>query len=404
MTGKSRIRVLIAEDDADVRAALCELVTSEPSFELIGAAVDAPEAIELAAAGMPDVVLVDVHMPGGGAAAVSGIHRRSPTSKVIVLSGSDDRETVLEMVREGIDGYLVKGGSIEEIVEAIRRAPEGRGSLSRGITNDVIQELARQLGIRSSARRRRLVQDVRVRWAVRDPAAMNMVFQPIVSLPGRKVVGMEALARFPGRPRRAPNVWFAEATGVGLGVELELVAVEKALAALDRLPPEVYLTVNVSPTTLAKTRFYELIAEAGGGRLVAEITEHALIQDYDRVSGGLGRLRALGMRIAVDDAGAGFASLRHILELSPEVIKLDLTLIRDIHRDRAKQALAASLISFAEKSGSTIVAEGIERAAEAKMLAEMGVGYGQGYFFGRPAPLPVAGPTRAKRLQAAPMH
>lgn len=113
-----------------------------------------------------------------------------------------------------------------------------------------------------------------------------------------------------------------------------------------------------------KAGFRKLVSQVEGGRLVVELTEHARIEDYDRLAGAVDKLRALGMRLAVDDAGAGFASLRHILNLNPELIKLDLTLIRDIHLDRSKQALAAGLISFAEKIGATIIAEGIERAVE----------------------------------------
>jgi EAL domain-containing protein (putative c-di-GMP-specific phosphodiesterase class I) len=120
---------------------------------------------------------------------------------------------------------------------------------------------------------------------------------------------------------------------------------------------------------------------------VAEVTEHARISDYGKLDRALAPLRRRGMRLAVDDAGAGFASLRHILRLNPDFIKLDRTLIDQIDRDRSKQALAAGLISFADKSGATIIAEGIERAAEVKTLVDLGVSYGQGYYLARPGPL-----------------
>jgi EAL domain-containing protein (putative c-di-GMP-specific phosphodiesterase class I)/CheY-like chemotaxis protein len=397
--------VLIAEDDPNVREALAEIIRSEPTFDLVGAAVDATEAIELADAERPDVALLDVRMPGGGGeAAAKGIRRCSPETKLIALSGHDDRGTVRAMLQAGVVGYLVKGGSIEEIVEAIKRAAAGQGSLSSEVTSDIIRALTGQLRVKSRASETRRAAKARIRHAVEDEDAFAMVFQPIVALRGREVVGAEALARFAGPSKRTPDAWFAEAADVGLGVELELAAVRKALEASDQLPANVYLTVNVSPTTLAKTRLCKLVAETCGERLVAEITEHALVQDYDRVSGALAKLRALGMRIAVDDAGAGFASLRHILNLSPELIKLDLTLIRDIDRDRSKQALAAGLISFAQKSGATVIAEGIERAPEVKTLVELGVGYGQGYFLGRPAPLPLSDLTTSRPLVPSHQH
>jgi EAL domain-containing protein (putative c-di-GMP-specific phosphodiesterase class I) len=183
--------------------------------------------------------------------------------------------------------------------------------------------------------------------------------------------------------------WFAEADEVGLLHELELAAVGAALAALPALPDHVFLSVNVSPATLATQGFLGLIAASDGARVVVEITEHARIDDYERLREALGAIRALGVRVAIDDAGAGFASLRHILRLEPEFIKLDRTLIDGIESDRSRQALAAGLISFAEKIDATIVAEGIERPAEVEALADLGVRYGQGYFFARPAPLPL---------------
>jgi EAL domain-containing protein (putative c-di-GMP-specific phosphodiesterase class I) len=215
-----------------------------------------------------------------------------------------------------------------------------------------------------------------------------MVFQPIVDLKGRELVGAEALARFSGPPQRAPSHWFAEATTVGLRTELELHAVELALAAMPLLPATAFMTINASPSTLLQARLPKLVAVAGGERVVIEITEHAPISDYRRLLAALERLRGLGVRLAIDDAGAGYSSLRHILELHPDFIKLDISLIRNIHRDGSKQALAAGLISFAEKSGAAVIAEGVEVAAEAATLTELGVGHGQGYLLGRPASLP----------------
>ncbi len=390
MMTQKQLRVLIAEDNASVREALAELISAEPSFALVGAVANATEAIELAAAEQPDVALLDVRMPGGGGrVAAEGISRRSPGSRMIALSGHDDHATVREMLRAGVIGYLVKGGPNDEIVQAVKNAAEGRATLSSDVTNDIVQSFSEQLRVRSRSSRHRRTSIARVQSALHDESALKMVYQPIVDLQSRTIVGAEALARFAGPPKRAPDRWFAEARRVGLGLELELAAVSKALAILPQLPPGVYLSVNVSPAALATAEFQRLVAEAGGDSVVAEITEHALVEDYDRVTEAVGKLRALGMRIAVDDAGAGFASFRHILNLSPELIKLDLTLIRGIDHDRSKQALAAGLIAFTEESGATIVAEGIEQTPELARLVELGVGYGQGYLLGRPAPLPL---------------
>ncbi|MBV8960015.1 MAG: EAL domain-containing protein, partial [Actinobacteria bacterium] len=149
------------------------------------------------------------------------------------------------------------------------------------------------------------------------------------------------------------------------------------------------LAINVSPTTAMTGELAQLLARYPQERLVLELTEHAQVDDYDRLLEALTRLRSRGVCLAVDDAGAGFASLHHILLLSPDIIKLDISLVRDIHEDPVKRALACSLVTFAREIGSTIIAEGIETPDELATLADLGVPWGQGYHLGRPAPLPV---------------
>jgi EAL domain-containing protein (putative c-di-GMP-specific phosphodiesterase class I) len=226
-----------------------------------------------------------------------------------------------------------------------------------------------------------------VRHALEE-GVLSMVFQPICTLSG-ETVGAEALARFACEPQQGPERWFAEAADAGLLLELEIAAAGMALEALPSLPNALYLAINVSPATLAATAFLQLLEQSDGARVVLEITEHAPIDNYEAVTESLTALRALGVRVAVDDAGAGFASLRHILHLDPDFIKLDRTLISGIDSDRSLQALAAGLISFAEKIDAPIIAEGIERKQEVDMLVELGVRLGQGYLFARPAPLPL---------------
>jgi EAL domain-containing protein (putative c-di-GMP-specific phosphodiesterase class I)/CheY-like chemotaxis protein len=380
-----RIGVLIAEDEPSVRAALAALIEAEPGLALLGAVGDADAAIASATALRPDVAIVDVGMPGGGGAhAAREIRRCSPTTKVLALSASDDRATVLEMLQAGVVGYLVKGGSVGSILASIEQAADGHSSLSVEVTGDVIEELVEQLSRRRRDDERLQLRTARVRGAVENVEALRVVWQPIRALEGGRIVGVEALARFRGPPRRGPSTWFAEATEVGLRSELELAAAAKALAGLARLPKECYLSVNVSPRTLGGAAFRRLCAAVDGERVVVEVTEHAPIDDYERMNQALARIRDLGVRLAIDDAGAGFASLRHILRLDPDFIKLDGSLIAGIENDASKQALATGLISFADKIGATIVAEGIEREEEVAALRELGVHYGQGYHLGRP--------------------
>jgi EAL domain-containing protein (putative c-di-GMP-specific phosphodiesterase class I)/CheY-like chemotaxis protein len=389
MSGKARIRVLVAEDDPSVRDALEALFRSERSLELAASVGDAPSAVEAAMREQPDVALVDVRMPGGGVSAARGITSCAPGTRVLAFTAHDDRETVLQMLEAGAIGYLLKGDSIDEIVEAIHRAADGQAPLSAEIAGEVIDELLGQLSVDRQAETQTRRQEKRIRRVLEEDDRLGMVFQPICSLSGR-TVGAEALARFRGPPKRGPDRWFAEAGKVGLRLELELAAARRALSALPSLPLDVYLSVNLSPETLRSASFRKLLLEnADPTRVVVEVTEHARIDDYERLNVAFDRLREEGVRLAVDDAGAGFASLRHILRLAPHFIKLDRTLIDGIGADRSRQALAAGLISFADKIEATIIAEGIERSAEVDALRELGVDYGQGFYIARPAPLPL---------------
>lgn len=386
----STISVLLAEDDEQMRMALSSFIGTEPGFLLVGAVADAQEAIELSRALRPDVVLVDVNMPGGGGAtATREIRRRVPASRVLALSAANDRATVLEMLEAGAAGYLVKGGPVHEISDAIRRAASGRSSLSADITGEVVDELAGELQLRRRRERRLTSRLARVRGLIDDPARLTIALQPICELGGGGPVGYEALARFGGRPPRPPDHWFRAAGTVGVAEELELVALERALRRLDELPDGAFLSLNGSPSTFACPAAQRLLGAAATGRLVLEITEHAPVADYEALAADLRPLRDRGARVAIDDAGAGFASLRHILRLSPDVIKLDRSLVSGISRDRAQQALAGGLISFAEKMGALIVAEGIELADELGTLRELGVRYGQGFLLARPTSSPL---------------
>ncbi len=235
--------------------------------------------------------------------------------------------------------------------------------------------------------RRRSRQRSRIESAVAGES-LHMVFQPIVSLSSLQVIGVEALARFDGGPP-GPDQWFAEAAEVDLGVELELAALRIALASLPQVAPGTYLGVNVCPQLVASPALLDLMGAGVGDRVLLEVTEHAVVEDYASLLRALGTLREAGVRLAVDDAGAGYSGLSHILRLQPDVIKLDLALTRGINVDLARQALASGLVTFARRLDAMIVAEGVETAAELRALKRLGVEAAQGYFLSRPGPLPV---------------
>ena len=230
----------------------------------------------------------------------------------------------------------------------------------------------------------------RLEWSrirgVLDRDDIDVEFQPVFDLDDCKIVSLEALARFWTEPMRSPSVWFAEATEVGLGVELELAAIRSALQRLDDFPPGVAIALNVSPTTALDPGFCELLFEIAD-RVVIEITEHAQVDDYDALQTALAPLRERGAQLAIDDVGAGFANLRHILRLAPDLVKLDLSLTQEISRDPAREALASSLVSFADGVGASIVAEGISSDEDLTLLRALGVDYGQGFHLARPSAL-----------------
>jgi EAL domain-containing protein (putative c-di-GMP-specific phosphodiesterase class I) len=199
-------------------------------------------------------------------------------------------------------------------------------------------------------------------------------------------VGAEALARFtgPGGERVPTEECFLDAYAVCLGEELELAAVRLALEAHDRLADGLYLAVNVSPGLLAGSALADVLIAHERRPLVVELTEHRAVEDYAALAAALERLRAHGIRLAIDDVGSGFSSFRHVTRVNPEILKLDRTLVCGIDDDPVRQSLAAAIVSFARDVGAVVVSEGIESEAELSCLRELAVGCGQGFLIGRP--------------------
>lgn len=216
-----------------------------------------------------------------------------------------------------------------------------------------------------------------------DEGRFDIVVQPIVELRTGRIVGREALTRFHDGER--PNVRFNQAHGVGLGSALEAACVSRALNLLPRLPADTWLSVNYSPTTLIDGTAAQTMGSADPRLVVIEITEHGAIDNYTRVREAIAACG--GARLAIDDTGAGFSSMRHILELRPSMVKLDMELVRGIDTDPARQSLAAGLRHFCTQIDAVMIGEGVETKEEADMLASLGVDLAQGYYFGRPAPL-----------------
>jgi EAL domain-containing protein (putative c-di-GMP-specific phosphodiesterase class I) len=270
-----------------------------------------------------------------------------------------------------------------------RAAEAGRGALSGG--GRFLLSLLRPESIAW------MEAKARIQRVLDEPRRLSMVFQPIVDVEQGRAVSFEALARFAAEPLRPPDEWFNEANAAGLGVELEMLAVSTALASLPLLPAGVAMTVNVGPETLSGEPLLALLAGVEPGKVVLELTEHTGVDDYSQLRSTVQALGKMGVRLAVDDTGAGISSLAHILKLAPDYIKLDRELVRGIDIDPVRRALASSLLSFSAETGATVIAEGVETRDELEVLRQAGVRYVQGYYFGRPSEI---GPSSWAQLPA----
>lgn len=379
-----RIRVALVDDEATMLDALSELIGQDSSLELVGTAADAEAAQELALKTEPDLILMDVRMPGTGQKATAEILRRLPEVKILAHSIERDRNVIVEMLGAGVVGYVAKGSTGGELLKAIHDVAAGQGVVSEEISSVVVDELAMRARRQDAAERAQSDKRALIEAVLEDPSTLSVAHQPFVDLATGQIDGWEALARFAGPPHRSPSEWFEDAWEVGLGFELELLATQRSLLTLSLLRPSHLLALNVSPAVAADPRLAQLLGGGSLSRLVLEITEHAPVHDYEALFQALLPLRQRGLRLAVDDAGAGYAGLRHILRLSPNLIKLDMELTQGIEGDRARTALASAMIAFASEIDAEIIAEGIETEGELSALKALGVQMGQGYHLGRP--------------------
>ena len=253
---------------------------------------------------------------------------------------------------------------------------------------DLVAEYLEVLDDRKRAQRER--RD-RIDQIIEDGDALTMFVQPIIDLNTGATVGAEALARFRDADQ-GPAWFFQEASDVGLGVELEVKALKAALNLLDVLPSDVRLNVNLSPDSLFDPACIEAMMKVPPGRLVIEVTEHYVVNDYTTLNEAGSRLKALGIATSIDDVGAGFSGLSRILQTSAEELKIDRAIVSGVHNDPAKQALIEALAAFCASTNRRLLGEGVECEEELAMLRSLGVDLAQGYYFAKPAPVDVIFP------------
>jgi EAL domain-containing protein (putative c-di-GMP-specific phosphodiesterase class I) len=276
-------------------------------------------------------------------------------------------------------------GLLMGFIAVAEKLREFEDELTQNLVAERERARAHQELVSLDGRRRERIQ-ARIRRLI-DGEGLNVAFQPIVDLASGQVVGAEALARFKDDDGDAipTERCFLDAHAVDLGSELELAVIRLALDNHARLPEGRYLALNVSPGVLEHDELADEISRRELTRpLVVELTEHQPVEDYISLSASLARLRELGLRVAVDDVGSGFASFRHVTRVNPDILKLDRTLVCGIDDDPVRQSLASAIVAFARDVGATVVSEGIESESELSCLKDLAVGCGQGFYLARP--------------------
>lgn len=288
---------------------------------------------------------------------------------------------VLKVISPQASAYNDTDVRTLEMMAALIGATLGHSIRHSGLLKRYHERVAHDLDAEEGQRRsyRRVQQ-------LLEEHALATVFQPIMRLADQSIVSVEALSRFPD-PSLTPDRWFALANEVGLSLELEIEAARSALSHLHRLPEPLRLSINAAPETAVAPEFQALLQAHDLRRITLEITEHTTVPDYDVLAHSLTALQQRGLSVAIDDAGAGFASLRHILRLAPDIIKLDTSLTRGVDADDRRKTMVSAILAFASGTRATVVVEGVETRSELDALLGLGVMYGQGYFLCPPLPL-----------------
>jgi EAL domain-containing protein (putative c-di-GMP-specific phosphodiesterase class I)/CheY-like chemotaxis protein len=375
--------VLIVDDNPS-NVALLKALLDEQGMYRVYSETDARQVPQQLVDNNPDLVLLDLHMPYvDGHEVLRQIQRFAAGSylPVLVLTADTTATARDRALGNGAQDYLTK--PIDNVETALR-----------------IANLLQTRQLFTALRHARTPTTDRPRWGVDaartrerilgvlDAKSIAPVYQPVVDIASRITIGHEGLSRFPDMTHGGPDRWFGDAFDVGLGVELEWLAARRVLRFLDTSPPDTFLAINMSPATILHLTEEALCDPGLYPRIVIELTEHVPIEDYAALHRALADMRAHGTRLAADDLGSGYAGFRHLISLQPDIIKLDISLVRGIHRSSGQRALSSALVAFAGDVGALIIAEGVEEPDELDALRDVGVSWAQGYYLGRPAPAP----------------
>ena len=331
----------------------------------------------------PDLVLLDLHMPhvdGLQVLAQIKAYAAGDYLPVLVLTADTTTGARDHALSHGAHDFLTKPFDAVETTLRIANLLETRELHANLRRAGVVPPPRSPEGSADPDDIRRRIQNVL------DGNRVTPVYQPIVDLRSRETVGYEGLSRFYDPRHGGPDRWFDDAFTVGLGVDLEWSAAQTLLPFLDRVPPGTFLAINMSPATVLDVVEKELCPPERCGDLVIELTERVPIQDYQAVRGALEEMRSLGTRLAADDRGSGFAGFRHLVSLAPDIIKLDIGLLREFHFKSGQLAITNALVTFADDVGAQVIAEGVEDEAELELLQGLGVAGRRAITSAEPAP------------------
>jgi EAL domain-containing protein (putative c-di-GMP-specific phosphodiesterase class I) len=368
MTPKGR--VLLVDDDRALLSLFEKLLRA--AGYATTAVEDPRTALELAGTGSFDAVVSDISMPQmDGLDLLRGIRSRAPDLPVVLVTGCATVDTAAQAIEHGVLRYLTKPVRREQLEDVVALAVRER--TRRTTTATILPNLT----------------DLDRLGSAFDEAldSLWMAYQPIVSWSLRRAVAYEALLRSRQPVLASPTAMIDAAERLrrmpDLGAEIR----RAAAAAIARLEPDQLLFVNLHPHELGDDRLFASDAplSAIARRVVLEVTERALVQDVGDLRARLKRLRAMGFRLAVDDLGAGYSGLSSLAQLEPEVVKLDMSLVRGIEAEPTKRKVVHAVCALGRDMGIQVVAEGVETAAERDTLVDLGCDLLQGFYFAHPA-------------------
>ncbi len=359
-------RALIVEDDELVRRTLVRALTGEG--HTVESVADGLSALAVIERGRFDVVVSDLSMPGlDGLALLQRLRQRDPDLPVILMTGMPAVETAAQAVELHAARYLVKPVVLADFRAAVAQAMEA-GHSARAVHRPAV--------------------DPTLQVAFAEAlTSLRMVYQPIVRPSERAVYAYEALVRPQHARLSNPPLLFDAAQRLNRVAELGRTIRNLVAARVEATPDSPVVFINLHPFELLDEALYDPKAPLSriAKKMVLEITERAALEELDDVPGRMARLRRLGFRIALDDLGAGYAGLSSVAQLDPEVVKLDMSMIRGVNGDATRQAMVRSMVQLFTTLGRAVIAEGVETPAELNTLMALGCELFQGYLFARPS-------------------